>query len=63
MKYPKECFSVDETRTAHNRRLYEQWVEKIHAECVRRHPEYDKMSLCDRYTIYREVVKDNPFML
>ena len=58
--YPKECFSIDETRTRRNMTAYDTWEDKVEKECCIRRPDYHKMNLRERYQLRQEVKKDIP---
>lgn len=59
-RYPRECFSIDEDRTRRNMRAYDEWEDKIDAECRKWNPDYRKMNLRERYELRKEVMKTIP---
>lgn len=59
-RYPREVFSIDENRTRMNMRAYDEWEDKVDAECRNRNPDYRKMNLRDRYDLRKEVMKAIP---
>ena len=59
-RYPREVFSINENRTRRNMRAYDEWEDKVYAECVNRNPDYLKMNLRDRHDLRKEVMKAIP---
>lgn len=58
--YPMKVFSIDEDRTRRNMRVYDEWEDKVYAECVNRNPDYCEMNLRERYDLRKEVMKAIP---
>lgn len=59
-RYPREVFSIDEDRTRRNMREFDEWEDKVYAECCKRNPDYRKMNLRERYELRKEVMKAIP---
>ncbi len=62
-RYPREVFSIDEDRTRRNMRAYDEWEDKVVAECCKRNPDYRKMNLRERYELRKEVMKAIPCLV
>ena len=55
MYYPKEVFNIREDITQKNMRRYDASQAKILAAILERYPNYNNMSLNERYAIREEI--------
>lgn len=55
MRYPKECFSIDENATRNAMREYEHKRDLWYAEAVKLYPNYWQMEFMERVNVSHEI--------
>lgn len=55
MRYPKECFSIDENATQNAMREYEHKRDLWYAEAVKLYPNYWQMEFMERVNVGHEI--------